>query len=232
VDQRVAKKLLAENGAVTPADKRRINDGIEELTWVAALKPHTIGVPTFRDSLREYLEIAVLTLDLRPSAKSARLVELVHRAIPYPLLLVSAQEGSLALSAAHKRRSQNEASKVVLDDAVVVAEVPKNSDAGGSLPPLGLSSQPRNNLWALYQGWLECLEAIQAAKITGRTTLPSDVTAAAARRVALAEHERLVGHIAAIRSQADREAQVSRRVELNLELKRLEAALNKVRRQL
>ena len=45
VDQRVPKKLLLEHGAPTAADKRQINDGIEELLWVAALKPTTIGVP-------------------------------------------------------------------------------------------------------------------------------------------------------------------------------------------
>ncbi len=49
VDQRVPKKLLLENGAPTAADKRLIKDGIEELQWVAALKPTTIGVPDYRD---------------------------------------------------------------------------------------------------------------------------------------------------------------------------------------
>lgn len=68
VNQRVPKKLLLENGAPTGADKRQINEGIEELTWVAALKPGTIGVPEFRDGVREYLEIAVLSLTLRPEA--------------------------------------------------------------------------------------------------------------------------------------------------------------------
>ena len=62
VDQRVPKKLLLENGAPTAADKRLINDGIEELLWLAALKPTTIGVPEYRDDVREYLEIAVLRL--------------------------------------------------------------------------------------------------------------------------------------------------------------------------
>jgi len=62
VDQRVPKKLLIENSAPTAADKKLINDGVEHLTWVAALKPTTIGVPEFRDDVREYLEIAVLTL--------------------------------------------------------------------------------------------------------------------------------------------------------------------------
>lgn len=64
IDQRIPKKLLIENGAPTTADKRLIQDGIEELTWVAALKPTSIGVPSFKNDEREYLEIAVLTAEL------------------------------------------------------------------------------------------------------------------------------------------------------------------------
>jgi hypothetical protein len=89
VDQRVPKKLLLENGAPTAADKRLISDGIEELLWLAALKPTTIGVPEYRDDVSEYLEIAVVRLKLRDGAKTTRLIELVHRAVPYPLLLLT-----------------------------------------------------------------------------------------------------------------------------------------------
>ena len=39
VNQRIPKKLLAENGAPTMADRKLIQDHIEEVTWVAALKP-------------------------------------------------------------------------------------------------------------------------------------------------------------------------------------------------
>ena len=103
VNQRVPKKLLVEQGAPTAADKRRIMDGIEELHWVAALKPTSIGVPAFKDAIREYVEVAVLTAELRATAKAPRVIELIHRAIPYPLLLVSAHDGRLALSVTHKR---------------------------------------------------------------------------------------------------------------------------------
>jgi hypothetical protein len=53
VDRRVPKKLLVEQGAPTSADKRQIQEGIEELNWVAALKPSNIGVPAYRDDVRE-----------------------------------------------------------------------------------------------------------------------------------------------------------------------------------
>ncbi len=225
VGQRVAKKLLIDNGAATATDKRWINEGIEELTWVAALKPNSIGVPAFRDDVREYLEIAVLILVLRPSAKAARLVELIHRAIPYPVLLVSAQGDSIAISMANKRFAQNEAGKMVLDDGVTECTLVDHSETPSLLKSLALTLQPRAHLFALYQGWLACLEAFRAAQITGRLELPTDSTSQEARRKALAEYARLEREIAALRSQAEKEKQVSRRVELNLEVKRLTTEL-------
>jgi hypothetical protein len=225
IDQRVPKKLLVENGAPTAADKRQINEGIEELLWLAALKPTTIGIPEYRDDVREYLEIAVLSLTLRPDAKAGRLVELIHRAIPYPLLLITEQSDHLTLSLAHKRWSQGEAGKMVLDDAVTLCDLVEQAATAAFLDSLSLAVQPRSNLLDLYQGWLNCLEAFQAARITGRFTSSTSSEAAAARSEALAEYDRLVRQIVNLRGQAEKEPQISRRVELNLKIKRLENEL-------
>jgi len=221
LDRRVPKKLLVENGTPTSSDKRRINEGVEELVWVAALKPATVGVPAYRDDERDYLEIAVLSLVLREAAKRVRLVELVHRAIPYPVLLLTAHLNAIALSVAHKRHAQNEAGKVVLDESVVEAALPRGVSLS-TLAMLRVATQPKTNLLAFYQGWLECVEAIQAGQISGHFGLARD---AGARRAALAEHARLTREIVALRSQAAGESQVSRRVELNLAVRRLEAEL-------
>jgi hypothetical protein len=227
VDQRVPKKLLLENGAPTAADKRIINDGIEELLWLAALKPTTIGVPEYRDDVREYLEIAVLRVTLRPAGKATRLVELVHRAVPYPLLMLTEQGERFGVSAAHKRWSQGETGKTVLEGDVVAAEQDLEND-GERWPAfrdaMALGKQPRTTLYALYQGWIDTLLALQAARITGAFAVVADAEHAAIRRDALQECARLDGEIDRLRATAAREKQISRRVELNLELKRVEAA--------
>lgn len=227
VNQRVPKKLLLENGAPTAADKRFINDGIEELLWLAALKPTTIGVPAYRDDVREYLEIAVLRLTLQDAAKTARLVELVHRAVPYPLLLLTEQGEGAGLSAAHKRWSQGEAGRTVLEGDVVAAEWDPERDAErwpAFRDALALGRQPRTTLHALYQGWIDILLALQAARVTGAFAVAADAAHAALRRDALQECARLDAEIARLRATAAKEKQMSRRVELNLELKRVEAA--------
>jgi len=228
VDQRVPKKLFMEQGAPTTADKRQIQDGIEEIVWVAALKPTNIGVPAFRDDVREYLEIAVLTVTLRAVAKPTRLTELVHRAIPYPVVLVAAHSDTVSLSLAHKRWSQGEKGKVVIEDVRRTApfrpDAPTAEEAS-FLASVALSSLPARDLFVLYQGWLDRVAALEAARITGSFVPPDSPDRASALRDGLDTYARLQRDITVLRAQTEKETQVNRRVELNLEIKRLEAEL-------
>lgn len=228
VDQRVPKKLLLEHGAPTTSDKRQIQDGIEELLWIAALKPSNIGVPAFKDEVREYLEIAVLTASLRSGAKAPRLTELIHRAIPYPVVLWAEQDGTVGLSLAHKRWSQGQAGEVVIEDVRRTAPLKVESLTAHEtafLASVGLSRLPASNLYVLYQGWLDRAAALEAATVTGAFAPPATAERAAAQREALAARAKLQRDLAALRAQAAREKQVNRRVELNLAIRRLEADL-------
>jgi hypothetical protein len=245
VDQRVPKKLLVENGAPTSADKRLINDCIEEVQWVAALKPNTVGVAEYRDDEREYLEVAILCVTARsapqPAAGGAaakpvnttRLAELVHRAVPYPVLLLLAAPQGLFLSLAHKRWAQNEAGKVVLDgEPATVDLAPDLSAEHPFVQALALTRLPQANLQALYQGWVDCLTAWQAAKVTGSFTTTSTPAQAAARREALRTCQRLEQESARLRALAAKEKQMAKQVDLNLALKRISAELASALEQL
>ena len=226
VERRVPKKLLLEHGAPTAADKRKINEGVEQLGWIFALKPSTVGIAEYRDAQREYLEIAVLFLALRPAAKSPRLVELTHRAVPYPVVLITEQNERVHLSVAHKRRSQAEVEKTVLDGDVVGVDL--NGVAPTICRPflssLVLGQQPRGSLYALYQGWMDSLLALLSAGRTGAFGVLDEVDLRAERQKALKECEQLEAEMTRVRAAAAKEKQIPRQVELNLELKRLEAA--------
>jgi Domain of unknown function (DUF4391) len=228
IDRRVPKKLLIEQGAPTVADKRAIQDGIDELQWLAVLKPTTIAVPTFRDDAREYLEIAVVAIAFRAAAKSARLTELVHRAIPYPVVLITSDPDGIAMSVAHKRRAQNEPDKVVVERVVEVRGIHPDQPSGADrafLDNLKLSDQPRQNLHALYEGWLARIEALAAARLSGAFIVSDETNSIARRREALEAHSRLTRTLAALSAKAAREKQMNRRVDLNLEIQRLEAEI-------
>lgn len=225
VESRVPKKLLVEQGAPTSADRRAIQDGIDEIQWFAACKPATIGVPSFTDDTREYLEIAVVGSAFRPGAKTARLIELIHRAIPYPVLLITSDEGGIAMSAAHKRRAQNEAGRTVIDEVVVTAGLPPVPEDAAEIAfrrSLALTQQPRSDLFALYAGWHAAIEALNAARLTGAFPKMFDHGAVERRRSALEAFDRLSREAGQLRAQAARTRAFSQRVELNMKIKNIE----------
>ena len=224
VNRRVPKTLLIENGAPTAADKRRIREGIEEIRWLAVLKPTTIGVAEYRDEVREYIEIAVLQLVLRPGAQAERLTELVHRAVPYPVLLIVWQEDTPLLSLAHKRWSQGEVGKTVLDGDIVETPI-ENSHADelttAFYAALAINRQPHTTLHALYQGWIYTVHALRAARVTGKFSIPTSAKKATDRAAALQEYGHIKKRITDLSAAASKEKQIARQVDMNLELQRL-----------
>ena len=247
VGQRVPKKMLTENltsrGTATSADRKLLQEQIDEVTWVAALKPTNAGIPVYQDEVRSYLELAVLSVRLREgsqlapipakvSPSVARLAELVHRAIPYPVLLVLDDNARLYLSLVHIRWAQKEADKAVLDGDLIQGVFVHNGSPAASvmdadtvnafINAMDLSKQPRTDLLTLYQGWMDTLSAWQAAAVTGRFECVSPQQATA-RRAALRRCHELDAQISSLRAAASKEKQMARQVAANLEIKALMA---------
>jgi hypothetical protein len=229
VDARVPKTLLVEQGAPTPADKRAIQEGIDELHWLAVCKPATIGVPAFVDDAREYLEVAVVSCVFRLAAKAGRLIELIHRAIPYPVLLINSDIDGLCVSVAHKRYAQNEAGKVIIESVVSVAGLKGNapdSPECAFTQSLALAQQPRRDLFTLYNGWLARIEALSAARLSGSFAVADEPTSIERRHEALKKHLRLANEAKALRALAKSEKRMNRRVDLNIEIQRIETQID------
>ena len=231
----VLKRMESSVASFATGDRRRIREGIEGLRWLAALKPATVGIAEYRDAHREYIEIAVLQLDLRPAPRSEHLVRLVHRAVPYPVFLIARRDGTPEVSLAHKRRSLGEATKTVIDGEIVVARL--CDDCPTELlatfrDALALACHAQGTLKDLYQGWIDTVQAFRAATITGGFHLPPTSAAAADREAALREYRYLEDRIATVHSVASNEKQMSRRAELNVELARLRASRDAARARL
>ena len=228
---RVPKKLLVEQGAPTSADKRAIQDGVDELHWLATLKPTTIAIPAATEPGQGFAEIAVIAAQLRPAARVARLTELIHRAIPYPVLLLTLggpNDTKSILSVAPKRPALNEGGKLVVERVVATSPfhplLPSPIERA-FLDSLALASLPAGDLSVLYAGWLARTEALQAALLSGHYTVRDDPGAIEQRRAVLGAHSDLAREITSLRARANRERQLNRLVDLNMQIQSLESRL-------
>lgn len=228
VDARVPKKLLVEQGAPTSTDKRAIQDGIEEFFWIASLKPNNCAIPVATEAGQDYGEIAILALQLRAKAKTRRLIELVHRAVPYPVLLIGSDAGGVFVSTAAKRAAQNDSAKMVVEQVVTAAglhPLEASTIERDFLASLALGGLPSLDLGCVYTGWRTRIEALLAARLTGDYAAKDESGFIGQRRIALESHGVMEREAAKLRAQATRTKQISRRVDLNQKIKAIEAAI-------
>lgn len=144
--------------------------------------------------------------------------------MPYPALLIATEADGISLSLGHKRFAQNEAGKVVVEDLRKTGPLSLDgtkSEETAFLATLALASLPSRNMFALYQGWIDCVLALEAARITGTYASPSTAGKSVAIRDALDTHAHLTRELILLRTQAEKEKQMNCRVELNLEIKRI-----------
>jgi len=86
--KRVPKKQFLESGELVASDKKLFRENVKNVYWEYTLKPSTCPVLPYRDNEREYLEVAVLQVEMNSQKGHKRIAEIIHRIIPYPLFLL------------------------------------------------------------------------------------------------------------------------------------------------
>ena len=97
---------------------------------------------------------------------------------------------------------------------------------------LALSRQPLTSLHALYQGWDQYGTSDVRREVTGVFSIPASVVEAEDRAHALQEYKHLESRITELTVAANKEKQLARRVDMNLELARLRTDRDAARERL
>ena len=141
----------------------------------------------------------------------------------------------MELSLAHKRWSQVEIDKTVLDgDVVATGMISDYADDTNTAfcDSLAMSRQPHGSLLALYQGWIDAVQALRAARVTGVFSIPDTRAEIVDRASALQKYGQLESKISELSAAGAKEKQIPRLAEINLEIKRLRADREVVRAKL
>lgn len=234
--KRVTKKLLMENAPMTAADKRALKQDVETITWQFTLKPSSIPVKPYTDGDREYLEIAVLEVSMRNSRSCARLAEVIHRAIPYPTLIVFSLEHTCCLSVAPKRFSQAQKGAIISEEHLTtewIDLIEPDPNCKAFLDSLALRELPHTHFLALYSAWVERFIAYFCSVHTGQFSVkPPGQEGYRQRSEALKKLERLQRRLNDIQSNINKKNNLGYLVQLNIKNKqikdRIEAIKSKI----
>lgn len=217
LDKPVFKKMFLDHAELDATDRKALSEDVSRIRWLYTLKPDTINISPYQDSEREFLEIAVLAISLSSPARVRRIASLMHRAIPYPLILIFEDGKRACISTAGKRINQADKSKLVIDDRWLTdwMDVSAPTEAQrGFLESLAFTKLPSTNFYALYEAYQALVIAIIAAERSGNFQTVHIATykqqGAALRKIEALERE-----IGEHKAQLRRETQMAAKIALN-----------------
>lgn len=238
----IFKKMFSEatdgkKAILDAADKKALKDDIEKIRWLYILKPNTINIAPYKDSEREYPEIAILHVELSSAVNSKniyrRIANFINRAIPYPLVILFTCEGdgaqNLSLVLADKRINQADKEKWVIEDSIHSYWINLASVSAAEMSffeSLKINNLPFTNFFAFYQALIERLVAIKCAEHSGDFSLEktgqlNEKASSIARLDRLRELERLEAQRSEISNKLKKIKQMGKQVELNTQIKKI-----------
>jgi hypothetical protein len=221
VGSTIYKKLFYENAHLSSSDKSLFTDTINKVVWLYCLKPETINIPAYKDEVREYPEIEVIEVILNKEYGLNRIAEIIMRTIPYPMLLIFKLEDKIRFYMAHQRTSQSDSSKNTIEEFISTDWLSNDSDL---FAKLDIKQMRFTNFYTLYS---DIVDAISIYNLSAIMPTDDTITGDKARELS-AKIEDIEQRIANLRSKLKKESQFNRKMELNIEIKRLEQSKNKL----
>jgi hypothetical protein len=234
LDKPVYKKMFLDHAELDQTDRKALSEDVGRIRWQFTLKPDTINIAPFQDSEREYLEIAVLSVELSNPARLNRIAAFMHRAIPYPLILAFEHAGKIAISVAEKRINQADKSKLVLVDRWQTGWIDPNRPSTAQaafLEAIQLHRLPATNFYALYEAFQSQVIGLIVSDRTG-TFASASISASKEHAAILGEIDGLEREIAELRTALKREHQMGGKITLNGKIRERKDAILKLEARL
>ncbi len=207
---------------------------------VASINVETANIPAYVDDAMTYEEvniIAIQTTNEQFDRQKNKIVELVQKYIPNPMLVMVYDNQQMILNIAEKRINNNDVTKRVIEKLYTTANLPlpisdfKNQ---AFMESLAFEKANKLNLQNYYQHFIQCFIGLQTAQING-IFVTRPIEQSKENVLILEQIEALKQQIITLENTAKKETQVAEMVKWNTqinqhrnEIKRLTEKLNSV----
>lgn len=202
----IPKNAILEHSNTKSGLRKALTNDIEQINWAYKLAPETLSLK----ETDQISEIQILVIVLKKRDITAGLLRAIDQAIPFPLIFELYFNGEVKVAAIYKRRSEADHSQWVLGDMLESHWMPVNSKR--EPVPIVLDMQ------GLYEAMLRNLLPYKQKR-------GESLQQQLARLSLIRQKE---NNVSRLQAQLGREKQFNRKVEINSELKKQQAALLKL----
>jgi Domain of unknown function (DUF4391) len=187
----ISKGSLMVHGLRPTEDEDRILNEIASIRLLATIDAVSAEVPPYLHRVHEYRNVGILAVEPLPNVKRDLLMEAIHTLVPNPVVLFFFRDGAVfEISLAHKRLRLADWPRTAIDGELNTCPLGDTPVDAEFFKSVRWSDLPQKNLFTVYRAWHERLEALKAARLTGKFTLCATKTQTIRRRRLLEEYVR------------------------------------------
>lgn len=228
VSKKIDKKEFIENFSLNVNDRKILSKYINKITLEYLLNQDNINILPFTDEIKDYSEIAIIKVQISNQDKLKPINNIIQQ-IPYPLIVFYIYENQISLSLCAKRINKADSSKLVVDDVNFSEWIDLNSINEIDkkfLENLNINNHPFTDFLSFYESFIDTLIAHKSAKYSGTLNISKDT------KNILNDIQNLEINIIELKNKIKKETSFNEKVNMNIELKKLNDKLKDLKGKL
>lgn len=225
IDRKLFKKQFIENFSLNIHERKVLSEYVQSITLEYLLNQSTINIPSFSNEEIDYTEVAFVSVEITSQDKLKTLSKIIQY-IPYPLIVIFTCKESCCISLSSKRINKSDSTKLFVEEEYFTPWLNLENLAlieEAFLKSLHVKEHPFTDLHAFYKSYLDKLLALNASKFSG--TLHVNETT----KSSLKEIQALHVKINELKSKLKKETAFNAKVALNIEIKKTNEKIEKLK---
>lgn len=225
IAKKLFKKQFTENFSLNVNEKKLLTNDIESITLEYLLNKDNINILPYLDEDNDYREIAFIKVEIISESKLKQISNIIQN-IPYPLIVLFVHENSICLNISPKRINKNDSTKLVVEDSFFTDWINTQNFSkleNEFIQSLDIQNQSFTDFYSFYNSYLDKIISFNASKHSGTLNLNES------SRETLQEIENIELSIKEVVSKIKKETNIRDKVTLNIELKKLNDRLERLK---
>jgi len=219
INKPIFKKMIRENFTLNASEKKILENDISNIKLEYILTKDNININQFIDKDKKYLEINFLKVEISNINKLKQIATILQN-IPKPLIIFFVYKNSFCLNISPKRLSKSNSNKLVVEDDYFSDWIDLENTTNienDFIKSLDIQNQPFTDFLSFYTSYLDKTLSFNASKFSGILNINSDIDT----KAIFEDISKIDTQIAQLKNRIKKETNFSDKVNMNIELKKL-----------
>lgn len=225
LNKKIQKKYFYNSDNLKKTEKNIIKDNIDKIELILMMQPNIVKIPSYEDEDTEYIELALIKVYILKEGKELEIAEIINKLIQYPIILILEYEENITMALSEKRKDKITGQNNILEDILVLKNIKKYKNYEEYL--ISLMYLNKVNLKEYYK---DLYKKTYALEISRNLDCYEKISNKQYQELKESYYilKNLDLNIETYRNKIKEEKDIGRRVDLNLNMRKLETKREKL----